>query len=69
MEEKLNKKESDKINFVIDAKLKQQFNIKCIKNKTTMSKVLKAFIKEYVNEENFDLDNTEKHVLYDMYMD
>lgn len=59
----------DKINFVISADLKQQFNIKCIKNKTTMSKVLKAFIKEYVNEENFDLDSTEKHVLYDMYMD
>lgn len=59
----------DKINFVISADLKQQFNIKCIKNKTTMSKVLKAFINEYVNEEKLDLDNTEKHILYDMYMD
>lgn len=69
MKEKNNKNESDKINFVIDAKLKEQFNIKCIKNKTTMSKVLKAFIKEYVNEDNFELDKTEKDILYDMYMD
>lgn len=59
----------DKINFVISADLKQQFNIKCIKNKTTMSKVLKSFIKEYVNDENLNLDSTEKHILYDMYMD
>lgn len=65
-----NKKNNvDKINFVIDSNLKEQFNIKCIKNKTTMSKVLKSFIKEYVNDENLDLDSTEKHILYDMYMD
>lgn len=67
---KENKKNNvDKINFVIDSNLKEQFNIKCIKNKTTMSKVLKSFIKEYVNDENLDLDSTEKHILYDMYMD
>lgn len=65
-----NKKNNvDKINFVIDSSLKEQFNIKCIKNKTTMSKVLKAFIKEYVNDESLDLDDSEKHILYDMYMD
>lgn len=65
-----NKKNNvDKINFVIDSNLKEQFNIKCIKNKTTMSKVLKAFIKEYVNDESLDLDDSEKHILYDMYMD
>lgn len=65
----MKKNNVDKINFVIDSELKKEFNIKCINNKTTMSKVLKAFINEYVNEEKLDLDNTEKHILYDMYMD
>lgn len=65
----MKKNNVDKINFVIDSELKKEFNIKCINNKTTMSKVLKSFINEYVNEEKLDLDNTEKHILYDMYMD
>lgn len=40
--------EDDRINIKINSKLKKEFNIKCIKNDTTMSKVLKEFIREYI---------------------
>lgn len=32
----------------INSELKKQFNIKCIENKTTMSNVLKEYMKEYI---------------------
>lgn len=47
------KKESDDMttfNMKISSKLKKNFNIKCIKNNTSMAKILKDFIKEYIKQ-------------------
>lgn len=34
--------------FKIDENLKREFNIECLKNKTSMSEVVKNYIKEYI---------------------
>lgn len=42
------KSNSDAFYMKIDSKFKERFYIKCIKNKTTMSDVLREYIKEYI---------------------
>lgn len=42
------KSNSDAFYMKIDSKFKKRFYIKCIKNKTTMSDVLREYIKEYI---------------------
>jgi len=36
--------------FKIDENLKREFNIECIKNKTTMSEVIKKHMREYIEK-------------------
>ena len=57
----------EKINIVIDTQLKQEFNIKCIENHTNMSKVLKNFIKEYINISKVDLDEEIEETFYNSF--
>ena len=40
--------QNDTFNMTINSELKKQFNIKCIENNTMMARVLKDFIKKYV---------------------
>lgn len=63
----MKKDTSEKINIVIDPELKKEFNIKCIENHTNMSKVLKSFIKEYVNIPKIDLDKETEEDLYNSF--
>lgn len=47
------KKESNDMttfNMKISAKLKKEFNIKCIENNTSMAKILKEYIKQYIKQ-------------------
>lgn len=41
-------KQDDTFNMTINSELKKKFNIKCIENNTMMARVLKEFIKNYV---------------------
>lgn len=64
----MKKNTTDKINIVIDSELKMQFNIKCIKNGTDMSKVLKSFIKEYIRDTELDIDEETEESIYNSFM-
>lgn len=44
------KKEDNAFDMKINSDLKKEFNIKCIQNGTSMSKVLKDYIKEYIKK-------------------
>lgn len=44
------KKEDNTFDMKINSELKKEFNIKCIRNGTSMSKVLKDYIKEYIKQ-------------------
>lgn len=68
MEKEKNIKKSNTFNMVLDAELKRKFNIKCIANGTTMSKVLKTYIEEYVKEDS-DLTDSFIRPPYDLFMD
>lgn len=46
--EKDKEKQDDTFNMTINSELKKKFNIKCIENNTMMARVLKEFIKNYV---------------------
>lgn len=41
---------NDTFNMKIDTELKQKFHKKCIDNQTSMAKVLKSFIQDYIEE-------------------
>lgn len=41
--------EQKQLLLLVDAKLKEEFNIKCIRNKTTMADVLREYMVEYIN--------------------
>ena len=65
----MDKNTQEKINIAIESELKREFNIKCIENGTNMSKVLKSFIKEYVNTPKLDLDEETMNIVYDSFKD
>lgn len=47
---KKKEKQDNTFNMQINSILKKQFNIKCIENNTTMSKVLKDYIENYIKQ-------------------
>lgn len=47
---KKKEKQDNTFNMQINSVLKKQFNIKCIENNTTMSKVLKNYIEDYIKQ-------------------
>ena len=63
----MEKDTTEKINIVIDPELKKSFNIKCIENHTNMSKVLKSFIKAYINTPKIDLDEETIDTIYNSF--
>lgn len=65
----MDKNTQEKINIAIESELKREFNIKCIENGTNMSKVLKSFIKEYVNTPKLDLDEETMNIVYESFKD
>ena len=65
----MDKNTQEKINIAIESELKREFNIKCIENGTNMSKVLKSFIKEYVNTSKLDLDEETMNIVYESFKD
>ena len=42
--------ENDRLHITIDSDLKEDFNVKCLRNRTNMSDVLRDLIREYVYE-------------------
>lgn len=49
-ENRKKEKQDNTFNMQINSILKKQFNIKCIENNTTMSKVLKDYIENYIKQ-------------------